>query len=704
MSDHFWKSAILLMGALALLASACSDPEGKEEADVEDDIIDEEDVLEFPEGTAMRFQPAANGFFALPFPDDARWNRDEGEVFGRWPGSKNVLLLQRWLDTADELLEGWGLSSGIFAYFTDPLDPASLPVDAENSVDFEDGAPSVFLVDVDPESVEVGQVLPITCQFRGQKGTYHNANQLGCISPLGVVRRPMTRYALVITSGLLDEEGQPVVPDEAMVRLMAGQDLEINGKTLAAKPYLEALEIIEGLGVEAQDVRSLILFTTHDPTARLRKVNAWYQELPEPEIDADEGLKLYDVYDDYAVLTGYYEVPVIQTGERPYKQPPSGKIIFDESGEITMVETQKIRFYLTIPRQEMPEAGYPVLFYLHGSGGEADELMDRGPRPDVDTPAPAGTGPGGAVAPYGVAGFAADFNLHGMRHSPPDKTGLMLYNLIENPRAAVDNFIIGANEVILHARLMAGLEFDPDQVDGLSELLPQVPEKIRFNDQGFSAMGQSMGSTIGLPALTLDSPLRAGIFSGSGGVLIEIALKSMKPINVGAALKLALRYDDDEELDTYDPILSALQHIWDFVDPVAHGRHVFQEPHGGVSPKHSLQHSGLDDGYFSTESRAAFSTSLGAPLAEPVLEEAALEQMKWRGLEEPISLPVQQNLAGVTAVVRQYEPSVLDGHNVAFQLEEAQAEYACFALSLSGQSGPILRDAADATVENCQPD
>lgn len=656
-----------------------------------------------PEGTAMRFDPGGGDFFDLPFPDDARLE-NEGDfegVFTSWPGpgederAADQWLLGPWLETADDLLTGWGLSSAIFAYFSAPIDPYTIPQEPEDSLDFAGGAPSVFLVDVDPESPERGELMPISCQFREESGRYHDENQLACISPAGVTRRPDTRYALVITGAVIDEPGDPVVPDESMARLLHGHDVDAGGRDIAADPYVEALEVVSDLGVSPGEVASLVLFTTHDPSARLRRVNTWYRDLPPPAVADDTALSVAEVYDDYVVLEGHYDLPVIQDGEEPYLEPPAGRIRFGSDGEPERVGDERIRFYLTVPREEPPAAGFPAAVYLHGSGGVAEQLMNRGAESEEGEEPEPGTGPAGVLAPYGVAGFAADFNLHGMRHDPPDTTGLVLYNIIGNPRAAIDNFIVAANEVTRHARLVRGLEIEVEEVDGLAEALPEGADQVRFDDGALAAFGQSMGSTIGLPALTVDPLLSAGVFSGSGGVLIEIALEATEPIPLRETIEAALNYGSEDELDRYDPMLSAVQHAWDLADPVAHGRFLTEEPHPGREPTHALQPSGLTDGYFSPKARAAFSTAIGAELLEPVLEPEALAPMAFRGVGDPLEAPVAENRGGATAVVRQYEPSVLDGHHVAFQREDAKAEYACFLRSLASEAAPVFRSFED---------
>lgn len=660
------------------------------------------DDWEPPEGTSMRFDPAGTDFFDVPFPDDVRTDGGNFEaVFSSWPGAEARELTRLWFSTADRLLDGWGLSGAVFAYFSDPIDASTLPEDADASVDFDGEIPSVFLVDVDPDSEHRGEVFPITCQFREAPGSYHPEHQLGCISPFGMVRRPNTTYALVVTDRVLDTEGDPVVPDEPMARLLRGEELSLDDATVDPAGYEAVLDTVETLGAEPDSVTSAVLFTTGDPSERLRTVAQWYRELPTPEFDPDPGLTVVDTYEEFAVVEGRYDVPVIQQGARPYASPPEGRIIFDDQDAPTMVDEQTIRFYLTIPRSAAGDDGYPALLYLHGSGGRAEQLMHRGARPDEDVPPPEGTGPGGVVAEYGIAGFAADFNLHGMRHDPPDTTGLQFYNLLSNPAATVDNFLIGAAEIGLHARLLEAMDVDIDRVDGLREVMPEEAGRIHFDAEAFAAMGQSMGSTIGLPGLTVDSTIDAGVFSGAGGLLITVALEATEPIPVGDTLQVVLGYADEEPFDRYDPVLNAIQHVWDLVDPVAHGPFLVDEPHDGIEPTHALQHSGLEDGYFSPESRAGFSTAMGAELVEPVYEPEAFELMRWRGFGDPLELPAGANRDGTTALVAQYEPRVLDGHHVAFQRDDAKAQYACFVHSLTTGGAPLFRSSSASEADAC---
>lgn len=675
----------------------------------QDDVAD---IVEL-EGTKLRFAPEKSDFFSVPLPSDTRVLEDGSVALHDWTRAYENPLVKLWFDAADDLMNGWGLVSGVFINFDAPIDPATLPqtieetaFDADSGGDF----PSVFLMNVDPSSPKNGATLPIECKFTEAEGSFHDANLLGCVSPFGVVRLPDTRYALVVTSALKDAQGDAVVPTVAMQKLLHGQDVEGQHGAIDATPYVEARESLVQAGLGKDEIASVVLFTTGNPTSRLVKVNDWYRDLPEPTIDADS-LEYVEAFDDYIVLRGTYTVPVIQAGEMPYNNPPAGKIVFDEAGAPVQQSVDTVPFLLTIPKAAMPAEGWPTLMYMHGSGGEMQELIDRGARTDRNDPdtAPRGSGPGGVVAPYGLAGFAAEFGFHGTRFSPPDTSGLKLYNLLGNPRAAVDNFIVAANEVTLHGRLLAGLEIDPQDIPELAAAVDVSAASdglIRFNDDRLSAMGQSMGSTIGVPALTISKKIDAGILSGSGATLIEVALKTTKPVTLKPVLRGLLRYRSSEEMDRFDPILNSLQYAWDFVDPAVHGRYLIKGTHPDTPKKHILQHSGIDDGYFSVYSRTALSGAIGLDFAEPNPEPETLDIMGIIAPEHDVAIPtpVQANLdsESVTGVVAVYEPSVMDGHNVAYQVDDAKAQYACFAKSVSVDGAPVFRSVAQSQVGTCE--
>ncbi len=649
--------------------------------------------------TTFNFNPGLGSFFDVPFPSDIRLKADGTVGYTDFESLYGLQVGKLWLDAGDDLKTGFGLTSAVFMHFDGALDPASIPTTFEMSME---PTATVFLIDVDADSAKVGERIPVKCKFTANAGTHHPTNQLACGSPLGLLREPNTTYALVVTTGVHDLAGESVGTPEVLSALLGGTDQTGKNGTVLASDYSAAKAAIVAAGTPAAEVAGFTLFTTFDPTTRLVEIYDFYAALPEPTLDTTKPIEELAVYDDYVVLKAFYNVPNIQEGPLPYSAPPAGRIIFGADGKPAVQYQESIQINITIPRRAMPAKGYPLFFYAHGSGGEGKELMNRGPRA-VKTDEPVvGSGPAANVARYGIAGFSMDFALHDTRYpQSPDTTGLKLYNILGNPRAMIDNFIIASNELGLHSRLMKNIRIDPAVSSSLDPTW--FPDGvIKFDADAMAIMGQSMGSMISIPAMSIPNEIDALINSGSGGTLIEIALASKDPIEIKPILRRLLKLGADEEFDEFDPALNALQHVFDWIDPTLHAQHVIQRPHRGAPARHVFNPSGLEDRYFSPRGRASVSLALGVPLADPVLEAVAFDWMKWAGNGEAVSLPIQSNMPqGVTGFARQYSPAYPDaGHYVMFDKPEALAQYACFVRSLA-QGNPVLRTPEDSTPENC---
>src|SRR6185436_13358575 len=101
-------------------------------------------------------------------------------------------------------------------------------------------------------------------------------------------------------------------------------------------------------------------------------------------------------------VVGQYTVPKIQDGDIP----GHGFIQWESEGVPKVLGSQTTRVVLAIPRKPMPAGGFPLLIYSHGSGGEAYEVIDRGPLPEMPSPRPdppLGSGPAKYLAERGIA-------------------------------------------------------------------------------------------------------------------------------------------------------------------------------------------------------------------------------------------------------------------------------------------------------------
>jgi len=623
----------------------------------------------------VRWDPDGVDFWDLPMPSDLRRGDDGSAGFAGWPDADRDEMVQMWLTEADRrTLDGYGVGSGVTLTFNSMIDDESLPEDGLGSL--ADDA-TVFLLDVDPESPFRGERIPLRVRYTVAATRFSPSHLLTAMPVFGFVRRPDTRYALVLTEGLDDWSGEPVGRSRAFHDWWEG--IEPNDV------FDSTRETLELVGVDPDTVLGAAVFTTFDPDATLRRLAAWTERQPTPTLVYD--WNHHRSYESFESFTSRYTVPVIQSGERNYEEPGEGRIVWD-GDDAVIQSTQDVRLALTVPHGPMPPDGWPLTIYLHGSGGSWLQAIYRGPRaeePDAPPPPP-GTGPAEWLARRGVATLGFDLPLHGDRGDPPDDLGLAFYNILGNIDATVENFHVAVMELLLLSRMMTEMSIDPeglpmepgDAADGL----------VRFDPDRLTAKGQSLGSSIGIPWAGVDPRLDGAVWSGAGGTLVEVAVEAVEPVPFAPVLagRLGLEL---EELTQAHPLLHAFQTVWDLVDPVAKGRRVFAEPRPGMPPRPTLMIAGFRDGYFSPASQAALAVSLGVPLAGPEVEPELPAALQLAGID-PADYPAQGNLDGVTAAVDQYAAPHTLGHYVTFNQEGARHQYTCFLATVGQPGGPVV--------------
>lgn len=621
--------------------------------------------------TQVTFAPGGD-FWSVPLPSDLR-KQDDGTLnLERWPGARPNLV-KMWLETIDARLgDGWGVNAG--AFFTlngGALDPASLPTAAQSLT--VDGA--VQFIDVDPNSPEYGRRFPVDCRFTADAITYRPASLLTVNPVQGFPRRNSTTYAVVLFDSLKDTAGQPVGASQAFHDALE----QTQNADPAAKAALAPLRaFLDAKRLARAKVVGGTVFHTIDSDSILTRLTKWVETLPTPTLE-QPWTKL-DEYPDYVLYAARYRVPQVQSGPRPGK----GRVVWAADG-VTPVQqgTQSVRLSLAVPKVALPSSGVPLTVYFHGSGGEYREVMDRGPlaptgpRDTLGDP-PLGTGPSAWLARRGIATMGFDFPLHGDRDSPPDTTGLKLYDLFGDIDSTIDNMNVAAMEAVYLTRLVPTLEV-PLPAGGTTTV-----DVTRL-----TAMGHSMGSTIGIPVATVDPRIQAYVFSGAGGLLTEVATETTWPVKLGTTLELLLGFQTGETLDRDHPLLHAFQSLWDFTDPVARARHVAKEPREGHVAHPFLLPQGLIDGYFHPGAQAAIGGALGTTLVGDELDPTLPRTLRLDG-RGPTVFPLRGNLNGVTAATVQRQTPYELGHYIVFDVAEVSAQVACFLSGVGSVNGPTL--------------
>lgn len=610
--------------------------------------------------------------FALPWPNDLARDRDGRLDLNAFPHEGVHTLVRQYLQTFQGRLDGYSLQAAVYQRFSGGIDLATLPATAGRSLD---PASTLQLIDIDPASPERGRRRPVQWYFRAAPTRYWPENTLAVAPTFGFPLRPRTRYALVLTTDLRGAMGQPIERDLDLQRVLGGEGATDATTAAARAIYLPAAQALASFGVPTSRVLSLTVFTTQDPTRELFAAADWLRARgPAPALDG--ALSAPEVTEFYTALRGHYGPnPIFQTGAAPYNAMGSGDFSLDADGVPRVQGTERIRFTLTLPRGAMPEAGYPVAIYAHGTGGDADSFVRDGTA--------------ASLAAQGVATLGFDQVFHGERAPVGTSPDLAFFNF-GNPAAGRTNNRQAALDLIQCGRFVRGLQTTFAGADG--------PAPLRFDRTRVFFFGHSQGGLNGPLWLAAEDGASAAVLSGAAGNIALSLLEKRAPVDLPALLNSLLQLERNvpgvpDELVPLHPIASLLQLIVDPSDPVSYGRYIVREPRPGNRAKHVFQTQGFVDRFAPPAGIAALALSIGLPLTEPVRH----QEPGWSLLGEPSpTLPLQGNLSGTTSAWMQFDaPPGRDGHFVIFEVRGAQVRASRFLGSAArAEDGvPTLPDA-----------
>jgi len=352
----------------------------------------------------------------------------------------------------------------------------------------------------------------------------------------------------------------------------------------------------------------------------------------------------------------------------------------------------------------MPAQGYPLLLYIHGTGGVSTQVYERGPV-DAEGHREPGRGPSEIAAERGW-GSACMGGHMSEEHLGPllSLGGYVPYNFF-NLQAMRDNFIQMTAEQVLFRRMLSELSLDVSDCAG-ADASAGPGGLARFDADLQVVMGQSLGSYLsGLVASVDPRPWQGAILTGAGGSWTEFALGPQDP-PLTALLDLVLGLPRDEHLDRWHPIIQAATLT------IAGGNNIhflpflFRLPVPGRPPPHMLVIEGHEDLQVTVGLQRALVAALGVDMVGPDVTEIPpgvpvgpegqiiqrIELAGGRQLEPPVSGNRMVEGAGArTAVVVRYpEDGIQEGHYVAFQREEPKHQYGCFLEDLARGRVPVI--------------
>jgi hypothetical protein len=462
-------------------------------------------------------------------------------------------------------LDGFNLQPRLSIPFDGPIDV--------NSVSGRNSSPSVFLVrmgDTLPDGDPGGQVVGINqIVWDPPTNTLHvESDQL---------LDQHTRYALIVTDGVLDAAGQPVRASAEFTRFEHDMYLVGQARDPALNAYrkdlLDAILAARRVGVAPSDIAVASVFTTQSATAVLEKTHDQiHAATPDPAV-FEIGTSGERTVFDLGQVTGITFGPQTQVNVPPASYTPLdlklldfypgtvGKIAFGmyvspdyqvhpdaagraagEPGEYipevgtrtgTPVPTNpdnEVFFNLFLPSGQAPPDGWPVAIFGHGHRDNknveplsvAAAMANQGIATIAINMPGSGFGPGGKLRVTTVDQRVVELPAggRGIDQNLPGTLGYGTISRGEGQWATASRTIIQTRDTLRQTvadlmQLIRVIEVGMDvDGDGSRDLDPD----------NISYFGRSMGGMYGTDFLAVEPSVRTGVLNSTGGSWVEHGL------------------------------------------------------------------------------------------------------------------------------------------------------------------------------------
>ncbi len=670
--------------ALSLFATSCSSSDPPAVA------VD----LSVP-GTQVLFDLAADtsaqdSFFSFPYPSDLRLNADGTPQVDGFPNPKNVVIIEQIRGVAARR-KGFPVIPVAWFRFTAPLAERK-----EAEVIPAEAASPVLLVNVDAASAHNGALIP-TVAVTIRSDLYVPENVIGVAPRPGFVLEPRTKYAFVVKRALGDADGKPLGVPADLAILEAGK-APAGEKGVAVQGLYQPLwPALTALGVQPAEVAAATVFTTGDVVADLAEMSSKLLETYDAQIDG-----LHVDPDDGATHEGYCEVigtvryPRFQKGTPPYDK--DGLFELGTDGMPVKQADDVAPLTITLPKGPMPEGGYPLALYFHGSGGLSSAIVDRGtwhyetdplkcPTPELDTWEgktgcnTKGQGPAFILAPHGIAMAASALPVNPERVPGAESTAYLNFN---NLAALPYTFSQGVIEQRLLLEALSKVEIAPSVVQACSGMsLPAGQTAYHFATSPVLAQGQSMGGMYTNMVSAVEPRIAAAVPTGAGGFWSYFILETSLIPDVAGKIAVLL-WIPGVKLTFMHPAMHLIETAYEPADPIVFMPRLARRPLEGHPVRSIYEPVGKGDSYFPTAVYDAMALSYGHPEAGEVAWTSMQDALKLAGLEGIRPYSVASNVMSesgkpYTGVVVQYEgDGVYDPHAIYTQRDEVKYQYSCF--------------------------
>ena len=578
------------------------------------------------EGTADRPRVVSDGsgFFGSPWPDDQR-TLDGKPDLSDFPLRDEISLID---DYASQIegIEGFGTNVPLFVPLNGPID--DLPSARDTS---EAGGP-IMLVDIDPNSPERSTIIPVSVTQQGRDSEFQRRHMLAVQPVWGFPLRPRTTYALVFSKAMV----------QSGTDWRSGQD------------WSDLEETLLQLRVDDDQVTYAVQFTTQDPVGELARAAARVKnDISLPPLD--QVVNTVPSFQNYSVYTGTMWLPMWQHGTKPYLIEGGGFAV-DENMMPVLSGWERANFTISVPRDvDMPEDGWPVSIYGHGTGGDHLSFVREG----------SSISPAQTLAEAGIMGFGISLPLHGDRAAGLDPA-LASFNYL-NPDSARSCFRQGALDQIYLATLLSRF---PHRFETASATISTDPSRVAY-------MGHSHGGLVGaMAAPFFGEGIKAVFLSGAGGGLsTTLVSRDAGDFDIQEILENVLDFSDADVLSETHPVVALVQTLAEATDPINYAPYWHRRaPHWPSTPQSVLMTEGLLDLQTPPDTAEALAAAGGLPIIAPTAHFSTAHQLLRDGRDTAPAFHNREATSGerVTAGLVQYGAG---DHFVIFRNPDAAALY-----------------------------
>jgi hypothetical protein len=622
-------------------------------------------------------------YYDHPWPSDFRLENGSPRLDGFYNNTNNMII-DAYISSMKGLIDGFSPAGAGYLRFTGDLDPSSFPATPKDGLD---PSASVQLLDITFGSPGYGQRQFVSLELLHTDAAnphYILPHTLAWMPTVGFPLLPHTQYALVLTDALRDTTGAALVQSPTVAELLGVAAPGAGTPDAPTSAYAATLASAAGeitkAGISLHHVVHFAVFTTSDPTQELLAMrDAVAKTIDPPTVEAGTWMVGSKTSDYVEYQARYGPSPNYQQGNLPFNNFGDGGNFVFQNG-LPVVQSQfDLRFSLMVPdatKCPMPQNGYPIVLYAHGTGGDWRSYVQDGT--------------GDAMARHCMATMGVDQIFQGTRPgSTPGQTetqiGITFYNF-NNPVAARTNGRQSALDEVQRARLFTSSHMV------VPSNISVTATDVLFDASQMMFFGHSQGGLNGPLFTAIDPTARGGVFSGSGAQIAIGLLDKTQPQAIGDTIRTLLQLNNSmEDLDVFHPCMSLFQDIIDVEDPLHYARLQATEARMGFEPKsiymtEGINPNGTGDNYAPPPGIEAHALAMGLPLQLP--DQHDIPQLAWGG-PTPITVPtagLSGNLAGgkASGILAQWAvPNGTDGHFVVFDVPAAQEQAAQFLENLS---------------------